>query len=123
MPVISARRRSVTRRSVCAASPSAVRWRWCRTLDSAPMSASTIPLAVPVPPSADVLGTRVALVDYATTMDWMDAMVAAGQRGYVCVAAVHIVMAAREDAGLRAAVDASSLTVPDGQPVVWALNA
>jgi N-acetylglucosaminyldiphosphoundecaprenol N-acetyl-beta-D-mannosaminyltransferase len=87
------------------------------------MSASTIPLAVPAPPSADVLGTRVALVDYESVMDWMDAMVAARQRGYVCVAAVHTVMAAREDPDLRAALRTASLTVPDGQPVVWALNA
>jgi len=32
-------------------------------------------------------------------------------------------MAAREDADLRAAVRGSSLTVPDGQPLVWALRA
>src|SRR3954465_5278270 len=84
----------------------------------APMSASTIPLAVPAPPATDVLGTQVALVDYDAVMDWMDAMVSARQRGFVCVAAVHPVMAAREDPDLRAALRTASLTVPDGQPVV-----
>jgi N-acetylglucosaminyldiphosphoundecaprenol N-acetyl-beta-D-mannosaminyltransferase len=56
-----------------------------------------------------------ALTDYEQTMDWMDAMVATGARGYVCVAATHTVMACREDPELRAAVLASDLTVP-GRP-------
>ena len=79
--------------------------------------------AVARPPTAELLGVPLALTDYAGTMDWMDAMVAAGDRGYVCVAAVHTIMACREDPELRAAVLASSLTVPDGRPLVWALNA
>ncbi len=53
----------------------------------------------------------------------MDAAIAAGSREYVCVAATHTVMASREDPELRAAVLGSSLTVPDGQPLVWALRA
>jgi N-acetylglucosaminyldiphosphoundecaprenol N-acetyl-beta-D-mannosaminyltransferase len=92
-------------------------------------SASTEPAAAPAapevthPPAANLLGTPVSLVDYERAMDWMDAMVAARERGYVCVAPVHTVMAAREDPELRNAVRGSSLTVPDGQPLVWALNA
>jgi N-acetylglucosaminyldiphosphoundecaprenol N-acetyl-beta-D-mannosaminyltransferase len=76
-----------------------------------------------MPRSVDVLGVPLALTDYDQTMDWMDAMVAGGQQGYVCVAAVHTVMACQEDPELRAAVLASDLTVPDGQPLVWAMNA
>jgi N-acetylglucosaminyldiphosphoundecaprenol N-acetyl-beta-D-mannosaminyltransferase len=53
----------------------------------------------------------------------MDATVATGQRGYICVAAVHTVMACQEDPELRAAVLGSDLTVHDGQPLVWAMNA
>jgi N-acetylglucosaminyldiphosphoundecaprenol N-acetyl-beta-D-mannosaminyltransferase len=41
----------------------------------------------------------------------------------VCVAAVHTVMACAEDPELRAAVLGATFTVPDGQPLVWALNA
>jgi N-acetylglucosaminyldiphosphoundecaprenol N-acetyl-beta-D-mannosaminyltransferase len=78
--------------------------------------------AVP-PPGVDVLGVPLALTDYERTMDWMDATIDAGGKGYVCVAAVHTVMACREDPELRAAVMASDLTVPDGQPLVWAMNA
>jgi len=36
---------------------------------------------------------------------------------------VHTVMAAQEDPGLREAVLGADLVVPDGQPLVWAINA
>ncbi len=80
----------------------------------------------PVPPRiADqpVLGVPLALTDYEETLDWVEAMAASDSRGYVCVAAVHTVMASREDPELRDAVLGSDLTVPDGQPLVWAMNA
>jgi N-acetylglucosaminyldiphosphoundecaprenol N-acetyl-beta-D-mannosaminyltransferase len=70
-----------------------------------------------------VLGVPLTLTDYDHTLDWMDAMVAAKARGYVCVAATHTVMEAREDPELREAVLGSTMTVPDGQPLVWALGA
>ena len=75
------------------------------------------------PPGVDVLGVPLALTDYDRTMDWMDSTVANDERGYICVAAVHTVMACQEDSELRDAVLNSSLTVPDGQPLVWAMNA
>jgi N-acetylglucosaminyldiphosphoundecaprenol N-acetyl-beta-D-mannosaminyltransferase len=78
--------------------------------------------AVP-PASVEILGVPLALTDYERTIEWMDATIATGRRGYVCVAAVHTVMACQEDPELRAAVLGSDLTVPDGQPLVWAMNA
>ena len=74
------------------------------------------------PPTAEVLGVPLALTDYEGTLDWIDDTVARGRRGYVCVASTHLVMATAEDPELRAAVLGSDLTVPDGQPLVWALN-
>jgi N-acetylglucosaminyldiphosphoundecaprenol N-acetyl-beta-D-mannosaminyltransferase len=74
-------------------------------------------------PAADVLGVPLALTDYEGTLDWIDAAAGTGHRGYVCVAAVHTVMASREDPELRAAVLGADFTVPDGQPLVWALRA
>jgi N-acetylglucosaminyldiphosphoundecaprenol N-acetyl-beta-D-mannosaminyltransferase len=82
-----------------------------------------IAIAAVPPATVDVLGVPLALTDYERTIDWMDATVAAGHRGYICVAAVHTVMACQEDDELRAAVLGSDLTVPDGQPLVWAMNA
>ncbi len=84
----------------------------------------TPPSRIPtLPRTQDVLGIPLAVTDYARTLDWMDATIASGGRGYVCVAAVHTVMAAQEDPELRAAVRGASFTVPDGQPLVWAMNA
>jgi N-acetylglucosaminyldiphosphoundecaprenol N-acetyl-beta-D-mannosaminyltransferase len=79
--------------------------------------------SLPEIPQAELLGTRLAVVDYERALDWIDAAVAVGARGYVCVAAVHTVMEAREDPQLRAAVDGASFTVPDGMPVAWGLRA
>jgi len=81
-----------------------------------------IAAAVP-PPAAEVLGVPLALTDYDRTMSWIDATIARRQQGYVCVAAVHTVMVCQEDDELLAAVRNASLTVPDGQPLVWAMNA
>src|SRR3954449_2162013 len=77
----------------------------------------------PAVPAVPVLGIPLALTDYERTLDWIDAAAESGHRGYVCVAATHTVMACQEDAELRDAVLGSSLTVPDGQPLVWAMNA
>jgi N-acetylglucosaminyldiphosphoundecaprenol N-acetyl-beta-D-mannosaminyltransferase len=73
-------------------------------------------------PSAPVLGIPLALTTYAGVIDWMEHASAARTRGYVCVAATHTVVACQEDPELRAAVLGADFTVPDGQPLVWALR-
>src|SRR3954471_12606707 len=75
-----------------------------------------------IPATDAVLGIPLALTDYDGVLDWIDSAAEAGHRGYICVAATHTVMAAQEDPGLRAAVLGADFTVPDGQPLVWALN-
>ena len=72
--------------------------------------------------SEPVLDIPLAVIDYERTLDWIDAKVARREHGYICVAAVHTVMACRHDEALREAVLGADLTVPDGQPLVWALN-
>jgi len=81
------------------------------------------PVAPTPPPRAEVLGIPLALTDYARTMDWIDEMVRTRSKGYVTAAAVHLVMVAQEDPETRAAVLNATLAVPDGQPLVWALQA
>jgi N-acetylglucosaminyldiphosphoundecaprenol N-acetyl-beta-D-mannosaminyltransferase len=78
--------------------------------------------ALPPVDQAPVLGVPLAVTDYDRTLDWVDAAVALGAREYLCVAAVHTVMEAHEDDALRAAVDGAAFTVPDGQPLAWALR-
>jgi N-acetylglucosaminyldiphosphoundecaprenol N-acetyl-beta-D-mannosaminyltransferase len=83
-----------------------------------------LPAPDPQPlPQAEVLGIPLALCDYEQTMDWIDAMISSGRRGYMTAAAVHLVMVAQDDPDTRAAVLGASLAVPDGQPLVWALQA
>jgi N-acetylglucosaminyldiphosphoundecaprenol N-acetyl-beta-D-mannosaminyltransferase len=93
--------------------------------DSIPASVDRIapPSGRWIPEQQTVLGVPLVITDYERTLDWVDGSVEAGQRGYVCVAAVHTVMACQEDPELRAAVLGGTFTVPDGQPLVWALNA
>ena len=83
--------------------------------------------AAALPSAADVrtrelLGLPIAMTDYEQAMDVMDGMVARRERGYVCAVAVHAVMVAQSDPEMRAAIEGSTLTVPDGMPLVWAAN-
>jgi N-acetylglucosaminyldiphosphoundecaprenol N-acetyl-beta-D-mannosaminyltransferase len=81
------------------------------------------PVPVPSPATVDVLGVPLALTDYSEMLAWIDAMTASRRRGYLCACNVHTVMASREDDVLRASLMDSSFNVPDGQPLVWAINA
>lgn len=78
--------------------------------------------ALPPVEQAPILGVPLAVTDYDRTLDWIDAAVQLGAREYLCVAAVHTVMESREDDALREAVDGAAFTVPDGQPLAWALR-
>ncbi len=79
--------------------------------------------AIEAPATAEVCGIPLGLTDYEATLDWIDDRVAHRGSEYVCVCNVHAVMASAEDQDLRAALLGSSLNVPDGQPLVWALSA
>src|SRR4051794_10849556 len=79
---------------------------------------------VPPPPGVPVIGVPLALTDYESTMEWMDAAIARGERAIVTAAAVHLVMVAAEDPETREAICRDDvLAVPDGQPLAWALRA
>jgi N-acetylglucosaminyldiphosphoundecaprenol N-acetyl-beta-D-mannosaminyltransferase len=81
------------------------------------------PIPVATPKSVNLLGVPLALTDYGDALRWIGEMVERRQRGYVCACNVHTVMASAEDEELRRALHGSSLNVPDGQPLVWAINA
>src|SRR5215204_7799881 len=70
----------------------------------------------------DILGLPIAMTDYTEAMDVMDGMIARRERGYVCATAVHAVMVGQDDPEMRSALQGSTLTVPDGMPLVWAAN-
>src|SRR3954447_15643479 len=70
----------------------------------------------------EVIGIPLAMTTYNGAMDVMDGMIARREPGYVCAVAVHAVTVAQRDAEMRSALLGSSLTVPDGMPLVWAAN-
>jgi N-acetylglucosaminyldiphosphoundecaprenol N-acetyl-beta-D-mannosaminyltransferase len=72
--------------------------------------------------SRDLLGTDIAVTDYEEAMDEMEWMIARHAPGYVCAVPVHSLMVARHDLGMRSALGGATMNVPDGRPLVWALN-
>jgi N-acetylglucosaminyldiphosphoundecaprenol N-acetyl-beta-D-mannosaminyltransferase len=88
-----------------------------------PAIASPADLTPAPPPCAEILDIPLAVSDYEQVLDWMEAMVATGARGYLTAAAVNLVMSAREEPATMEAVRGATLAVPDGMPLVWALRA
>ena len=76
-----------------------------------------------LPPTRAVLGVELAVTSYGDQLALIDAMIAGRDRGYFCHAAVNTVMNARRSPGAAGALRDSTLTLPDGMPLVWALRA
>jgi N-acetylglucosaminyldiphosphoundecaprenol N-acetyl-beta-D-mannosaminyltransferase len=72
--------------------------------------------------SRRLLGVRVDVVDYLEAAEMILAMAEAGG-GMTCVANVHTIMEAWDDAGFWTLVNDSELVTPDGVPLVWSLRA
>ena len=70
----------------------------------------------------EILGIPMSMTDYAGAMDVMDDMIEQRERGWICAAAVHSLMVAQDDPGMHTALTQSTITVPDGMPIVWAAN-
>lgn len=67
----------------------------------------------------DILGVKVNLVDYRETIANMEDAI--HRRGQLTIAFVnvHSIMTAQKDTELKNAINNSSLSVPDGMPLVW----
>jgi N-acetylglucosaminyldiphosphoundecaprenol N-acetyl-beta-D-mannosaminyltransferase len=70
----------------------------------------------------EILGIPMAMTDYAGAVEVMDDMVDRRDPGWICAAPVHSMIIAQTDPELRRALVDSTITVPDGMPVVWAAN-
>jgi N-acetylglucosaminyldiphosphoundecaprenol N-acetyl-beta-D-mannosaminyltransferase len=75
-----------------------------------------------LPSTRNVLGVDLAVTDYAGELSLIGEMIRSGERGYFCHAAVNAVMNARRRPEAAAALRDSTLTLPDGMPLVWALR-
>jgi N-acetylglucosaminyldiphosphoundecaprenol N-acetyl-beta-D-mannosaminyltransferase len=72
------------------------------------------------PRRVDVLGVHISVLNMASAVDAITAEVEAGRPGYVCVTGVHGVMESQADPDLEQIHNRSTLTTPDGVPMVWA---
>jgi len=67
----------------------------------------------------NVLGVGISPVQPGLALQCLDSWIQSREQHYVCVCAVHTVMACQEDQELRQMVNHASLAVPDGMPLVW----
>lgn len=70
-------------------------------------------------PCVSILGTLVSPLSMSSALQSVDGWISRRERKYVCVAAVHSVMACRQDPALRGVFNHSGMTTPDGMPLVW----
>lgn len=71
-----------------------------------------------------IVGLPVAATDYAGAVEWIFATARRGERAHAVEAAnTHVAALARHDESFGRAMAKFSLIVPDGMPLVWALNA
>ncbi|MGA9192365.1 MAG: WecB/TagA/CpsF family glycosyltransferase, partial [Anaerolineales bacterium] len=78
-----------------------------------------IPYQSNQPARVNVIGTGISAVNMVQTLDSIERVIVGGGPGFVCCAAVHSVLDAHRDPGLREAFNRSLLTTPDGMPLVW----
>ena len=67
----------------------------------------------------NVLGVGVDAIDVPTAVARIFDALRGPPGAYVCVTGVHGVMEAQRDPELRAIINSSLLTTPDGMPIVW----
>jgi N-acetylglucosaminyldiphosphoundecaprenol N-acetyl-beta-D-mannosaminyltransferase len=68
---------------------------------------------------ANVLGVGVHAINMDIAVRVIDAAIANGQKGYVCVTGVHGVMESQTDPTFRKILHTALLVTPDGMPTVW----
>lgn len=68
----------------------------------------------------DILGVGVSAVNMEQALQKLIQHIEAGERGYVCVTDVNALLHASRDPELCNIFNRSTMTVPDGVPLVWA---
>ncbi|MCC6354824.1 MAG: WecB/TagA/CpsF family glycosyltransferase [Verrucomicrobiae bacterium] len=70
----------------------------------------------------EILGTPVACATYQSALDRIKELAGAPRPTAVCPANTHILAEARHDPGFGRVLSQFDLVLPDGMPIVWALN-
>jgi N-acetylglucosaminyldiphosphoundecaprenol N-acetyl-beta-D-mannosaminyltransferase len=73
--------------------------------------------------SIQILGTPVACATYDSALERVQALARAPRPSAVCPSNTHILGEARHSAAFAQVLSQFDLVLPDGMPVVWALNA
>jgi N-acetylglucosaminyldiphosphoundecaprenol N-acetyl-beta-D-mannosaminyltransferase len=69
-----------------------------------------------------ILGSCIDSTSYAEASARIFSWAALGESRYVCVANVHMVMEAYDDAKFRQIINTADLVTPDGMPLVWVMR-
>ena len=86
------------------------------------MCSSTQSSEVAWPEKYDLIGVQVSRVDYDQAIECMMKAAKQAEPGIVACHAVHAIVTASCDDGLRQQVNEFSMITPDGQPVRWGMN-
>jgi len=74
--------------------------------------------------SVPIIGLPIAVTDYSGAVDWILHKAALADRAYAVEAAnTHVAALARHDSDFGQSMAQFDLIVPDGMPLVWAVNA
>jgi N-acetylglucosaminyldiphosphoundecaprenol N-acetyl-beta-D-mannosaminyltransferase len=74
------------------------------------------------PENNHILGIRIDSTSYYDATDRILNWALCGEKKYVCVANVHMVMEAYNDSHLLKIINNSGLVTPDGMPLVWTMR-
>ena len=69
--------------------------------------------------NVNILGVKMSSVNMSEAVSRVEELIESRGKGYVCVTGVHGIMEAQKDRSLRAILNKSFLSVPDGMPTVW----
>jgi N-acetylglucosaminyldiphosphoundecaprenol N-acetyl-beta-D-mannosaminyltransferase len=69
-----------------------------------------------------ILGCNIGEINYESATQLILGLARKRESRYVCVANVHMVMEAYDDAEFRQIVNAADLVTPDGMPLVWMMR-
>lgn len=67
----------------------------------------------------DVLGVKISATNYNEVLSKVAFWIKTGQKQYICVAAVHLVMECQNNPELLSGINKAGFVTPDGMPLVW----
>ena len=75
------------------------------------------------PPRVNILGVNISAINMQMALTMIDDWIRRKEPRYVCITTTHGVMECQRDRELRAVLNSSGLTTPDGMPLVWLCKA